>query len=102
MDPKRCSVARFASCLGFSSVLFGNPFDESQSKSPSSRCFFLFISSIERFEQMCQLPLRNHRSRIPYLERDSVALDLGAQFHFAPPSAVLDGVADEIEQGSLN
>src|SRR5258708_5502070 len=102
MDTKRCPWPRFAPRLGFSAVLFGNPFDESQSKSPPSGCFFLFISSIKRLEETYQLLRWNRGPRIPYFQHNCVSLDLGAQLHFAPPCAVLDGVAREIEEGSLN
>src|SRR5260370_11060029 len=102
MDTKRRPRPRFAPYLGFSPVLFGNPFDESQSKSPSSRCFFLFISSIKRFEETHQLLRWNRGPRIPYFQHNCVSLDLGAQLHFTAPCAVLDGVARKIEEGSLN
>src|ERR1700674_677832 len=102
MDAKSCPGPRVAPGLGLSSVLFGNPFDEGQSKSPSSRCFFLFTSPIKRFEETYKLLRWNRGPRIPYFQHNSVSLDLGAQLHLATPCAVLDGVAHEIKQGSLD
>src|SRR6202158_878806 len=102
MDAKSCPGPRFAPGLGLSSVLFGNPFDEGQSKSPSSRCFFLFTSPIKRFEETYKLLRWNRGPRIPYFQDNSVSLDLGAQIHLATPCAAHHAVAHEIKQGYLD
>jgi hypothetical protein len=59
-------------------MLFGNAFHEGQPKSPSSGSFFLFISSIKRFEEAREFPVPNYGAGIPYFQHTSVLLRFGA------------------------